>query len=55
VCHSYRVGGHHVTRLLDLGLASSEIKPYVHRILALDDGSTSIHGVCSLTAAETCT
>lgn len=55
VCHRHRGGGHHVTRLLDLGLASSEIKPYVHRTSALDAGNASIHGVCRLTAAETCT
>ena len=55
VCHCHCVGGYHVTRLLDFGLESSEIKPYVHRILAFDAGNACIHGACSLTAVDTCT
>jgi hypothetical protein len=55
MCHRHCVGGYRVTRLLDFGLASPEVKPYVHRILALDAGNASIHGACILTAMETCT
>lgn len=54
-CHRHCVGGYRVTRLLDFGLESPEIKPYVHRILALDVGNARIHGACSLTAVDTCT
>ncbi|WP_372526566.1 hypothetical protein [Piscinibacter sp.] len=44
-----------MTRLFALGLASSEIKRYVQRILAQDAGNASIHAACSLTASESCT
>jgi hypothetical protein len=55
VCHRHCVGGYRVTRLLDFGLESSEIKPYAHRILALDADNACIHGTCRLTAVDTCT
>ncbi|MFG6433938.1 hypothetical protein, partial [Roseateles sp. LYH14W] len=55
VCHRHRVGGCRVARLLDLSLASSEIKRYVQRVIALDARNASIHGACSLSVSETCT
>ena len=55
VCHRHRVGGYRVTRLFALGLASSKIKRYVQRVLALDAGNASVHAACSLTASVSCT
>jgi hypothetical protein len=38
-----------------LGLALSEIKRYVQRVLGLDTGKASVHAACSLTASVSCT
>ena len=38
MCHRHRVGGYRVKRLSALGLALSEIKRYVQRVLGLDAG-----------------
>jgi hypothetical protein len=44
-----------VKRLSALGLASSEIKRYVQRVLSLNAGKASVHAARSLTASVSCT